>query len=388
VLEDHVYADLAQSGARRDREGLGALVAAAQNEQFDVVLVDDLSRLARDNDLMLSVIAELHFEGVRVISVADGLDSEDEEATLGIHSLDNEKYTGRWVWNKTESRRDPRTGRRRRFTKLESEWVVQEDEALRIVPPALWDRARARRQEVRRSWPGGEGRRGFSHDQGGRERHFPTHLLSGSMVCGKCKATIAQVSGKAGGYYGCLGAAKGACENEMLVRRKLAETVILEAVREQLDRRVGRGAARRRAAGAGEANGALCTSAARAGREDRAGADEGPDRPALLRGSDVARHRGAARTAPGPGRPGRRFEFFAMVEETELASNRRGFIRPAPMTGIPLRGRLPRSGSRFRESRRLHPPLRDVSRPDPGGPSRPRRPSPLPPRTSPSAPAP
>jgi hypothetical protein len=35
-----------RSGARRDREGLGALVAAAQNEQFDVVLVDDLSRLA------------------------------------------------------------------------------------------------------------------------------------------------------------------------------------------------------------------------------------------------------------------------------------------------------------------------------------------------------
>lgn len=84
VLEDHVYADQAQSGARRDREGLGALVAAAQNEQFDVVLVDDLSRLARDNYLMLSVMAELHFEGVRVISVADGLESEDEEATLGI----------------------------------------------------------------------------------------------------------------------------------------------------------------------------------------------------------------------------------------------------------------------------------------------------------------
>ena len=49
-----------------------------------MVLVDDFSRLARDNYLMLSVIAELHFEGVRVASVADGLDSEDEEATLGI----------------------------------------------------------------------------------------------------------------------------------------------------------------------------------------------------------------------------------------------------------------------------------------------------------------
>jgi len=349
VLEDHIYADQAQSGARRDRQGLSALVAAAQSGQFDVVIVDDLSRLARDNYLMLSVITELHFEGIRVVSVADGLDSEDEEATLGIQIrgifnelqlrdlkkktlrgqmgqkergfsvgertfgyksvpvgtirmdkkgrprpegyrmeiepreaaivlrifkayadglsltrivrmlneeevrarmrsakgwspatvsrlLDNEKYVGRWVWNKTESRRDPRTGRRRRFTKAESEWVVQEEESLPIVPKALWEQVRSRRQEVRRSWPGGKGRRGFSREQGGREQHFPTHLLSGSMVCGRCGATIAQVSGKAGGYYGCLGATKGACDNKMLVRRKLAETIVLKAVREQLER--------------------------------------------------------------------------------------------------------------------------------------------------------
>jgi len=111
--------------------------------------------------------------------------------------LGNEKYIGRWRWNKTESRRDPRTGRRRRFTKPESEWVVQED-------------------------------------QGGRARHFPTHLLSGTMVCGKCGAAIAEVSGKGGGYYGCLGAAKGACDNKMLVRRKLTERIIVKALQEQL----------------------------------------------------------------------------------------------------------------------------------------------------------
>jgi site-specific DNA recombinase len=281
VLEDHIYMDQAQSGARRDRPGLAALLAAAQQRQFEVVLVDDLSRLARDNYLMLSVLAELHFEGIRVISVADGLDSNDEESTLGIQIrgifnelqlrdlkqktlrgqmgqkqrgfsvgertygyrsmpvgtiqmdkkgrprpegykmeiepreaavvlrifksyadglsltrivrmlneegipgrmrsskgwapatvsrlLDNEKYIGRWMWNRTESRRDPRTGRRRRFVKSDSEWVVHEDESLRIVPQDLWEKVRARRQEVRRSWPGGKGRRGFSSEQGGR----------------------------------------------------------------------------------------------------------------------------------------------------------------------------------------------------------------------------
>lgn len=84
LLEDHIYADQAQSGARKDRPGLAALHAAAQNGQFDVALLDDFSRLARDNYLMLLALAELHFEGIRFVSVADGLDSGDEESTLGI----------------------------------------------------------------------------------------------------------------------------------------------------------------------------------------------------------------------------------------------------------------------------------------------------------------
>ena len=46
--------------------------------------VDDLSRLARDNFLMLSVVAEIQYVGVSVISVADNLDSSDEDSALGI----------------------------------------------------------------------------------------------------------------------------------------------------------------------------------------------------------------------------------------------------------------------------------------------------------------
>jgi site-specific DNA recombinase len=84
ILDDHIYADQAQSGARSDRPALAALMTATRAGVFDAVLVDDLSRLARDNHFMLSIIAELHFEGIRVISVADGLDSTDEESTLGI----------------------------------------------------------------------------------------------------------------------------------------------------------------------------------------------------------------------------------------------------------------------------------------------------------------
>ncbi|MDQ6779158.1 MAG: recombinase family protein [Actinomycetota bacterium] len=148
--------------------------------------------------------------------------------------LDNEKYAGRWVWNKTESRRDPRTCRRRRFEKPESEWHIREDEELRIVPKELLEKVRERRKQMHRTWPGGNGKRGFSKEQGSRQADFPTHLLAGSMVCGSCGATIAQVSGKNGGDYGCLAATKGACGNKTLVRRTLAEKVILEAVKDEI----------------------------------------------------------------------------------------------------------------------------------------------------------
>jgi hypothetical protein len=78
------------------------------------------------------------------------------------------------------------------------------------------------------------GKRGFSGDRGSRQKHFPTHLLAGSMVCTCCGGTTAQVSGRSGGYYGSLAATKGACENKTLVRRTLAEKVIVEPIKERI----------------------------------------------------------------------------------------------------------------------------------------------------------
>ena len=89
-------------------------------------------------------------------------------------------------------------------------------------------------ESVRKVWPGGRGKRGFQGQRGGRAAHYPTALLSGAMSCSSCGATIAKVSGKNGGYYGCLGAKKGACDNRLLVRRALVERIVLAAVRDRL----------------------------------------------------------------------------------------------------------------------------------------------------------
>ena len=347
VDDEHIFSDLATSGSRRDRDGLNALLEASRNHSFDIVLVDDLSRLARDNFFMLSVLADLNFAGINVISVADGLDSTDDESKLGIqirgifnelqlqdlkkktlrgqigqkkrgfsagervfgfksfpfgetivdkkgmprpegykfeiepreaevvlrifhefrdgnsiHAIvkalneegipgrnnvkqkwasstvgriiGNEKYIGKWVWNKSESRRDPKTGRRRRFPKPESEWITIVDETLRIVSQDLWDDVQLRRESMKKSWPGGQGKRGFEGKKGSRESQYPSHLLSGAMTCVECGATITQVSGKGGGYFGCPSAKKSACSNKIIVRRKLIEKVFLEQIREQI----------------------------------------------------------------------------------------------------------------------------------------------------------
>ena len=54
------------------------------------------------------------------------------------------------------------------------------------------------------------------------------------MVCDVCGAAMAQVSGKGGGYYGCLSARKGACTNRLLVIRNVCERIILSTVGQRL----------------------------------------------------------------------------------------------------------------------------------------------------------
>jgi DNA invertase Pin-like site-specific DNA recombinase len=343
----HIYRDEAKSGVLRDRPGLEVLLTAARARQFEAVLVDDLSRLSRDNHFLLTLYAEFRFNGVRIISRADSLDSDDDHAKLGFQMrgivnelylddlrektlrgqkgqkargftvgeatygyrsvpvgemrvdrrgrprpdgyrmiieppeaevvlrifrdfghgkaikalvkelnaeeipgrrklrlgwsastvsriLKNEKYIGRWIWNRSETRRDPKTGRRRKFPKPESEWHVSHDAELRIVPQEIWDRAITRWQEIDHTWP----QRRTGKTAGTAQRSYieahPRHLLSGALQCGLCGGTMGQVSGKGSGYYGCLGAARGACTNKLLVARRITERAVLTAVQERL----------------------------------------------------------------------------------------------------------------------------------------------------------
>lgn len=77
-----VFQDAAMSGSRNDRPAYLRLLAAAGD--FDVILVDDLSRLSRDSVEAQQQVKRLRFQGVRVIAVTDGIDTDDKAHKLGV----------------------------------------------------------------------------------------------------------------------------------------------------------------------------------------------------------------------------------------------------------------------------------------------------------------
>ena len=69
VEQAQIYSDMASSGARRDRPELTRLLSQSEDGSFEVVLVDDLSRLARDNFLMLSILVKKYWKYIHVLHI-------------------------------------------------------------------------------------------------------------------------------------------------------------------------------------------------------------------------------------------------------------------------------------------------------------------------------
>lgn len=88
------YEDKAISGTERGRPGYQQMLADAKAKQFDVLLMDDLSRLGRDEGEAKQAVKRLKFYGVRVIGVSDGVDTAQKghKITLGFAALKNEVF--------------------------------------------------------------------------------------------------------------------------------------------------------------------------------------------------------------------------------------------------------------------------------------------------------
>jgi site-specific DNA recombinase len=95
-LEGHVYVDEAISGAGSDRPAFLRLLQATalRPQPFDVLLVDDTSRISRNVGETARFYEQLAFQGIRVMALSQGIDSQSEQADvlLSVHGLVDSLY--------------------------------------------------------------------------------------------------------------------------------------------------------------------------------------------------------------------------------------------------------------------------------------------------------
>lgn len=77
-----IFTDHAISGASTARPAFEALMALVKKRQIDVLLVEDTSRLSRDNADALNLYKTFSFYGVQLMAISDGIDSTSKGAKL------------------------------------------------------------------------------------------------------------------------------------------------------------------------------------------------------------------------------------------------------------------------------------------------------------------
>lgn len=95
IRPDCQYSDEAVSGTKLRREGLDAMLAAAEAGTFQVLYFHSLSRLARESVITMPMLKRLVYSfKVRIISVSEGIDSDRDgwEVIASVMSLLHERY--------------------------------------------------------------------------------------------------------------------------------------------------------------------------------------------------------------------------------------------------------------------------------------------------------
>ncbi len=95
LLAELEFSDEAVSGTKLHRAGLDAMLAAAEEGRFKVLYFHSLSRLARESVITMPMLKRLVYNfGVRVISVTEGIDSNNDnwELIASIMSIVHERY--------------------------------------------------------------------------------------------------------------------------------------------------------------------------------------------------------------------------------------------------------------------------------------------------------
>jgi site-specific DNA recombinase len=132
--------------------------------------------------------------------------------------LQNQKYIGRFIFNRRAWVKNPATGRRAYRWRSPEQWEVRQSDDLRIISDELWaavqHRLRTRKQLF------------------AQRASRATHLLSGLLSCEACGASLSVV-GK--NHYGCRSHSEsGTCPNLLRIHRLSLEQVVLSELASRL----------------------------------------------------------------------------------------------------------------------------------------------------------
>ena len=145
-----------------------------------------------------------------------------KKALRGI--LNNEIYIGRYYWNRSMSKRNPESGKKKTMAKNQERWITINKPELRIISDDLWDKVKKRQRQMNDANKGKYNK---------ARPAYSSNLITGLATCGQCGGNIVVVSGGKWGKYGCSNNwNKGAsvCSNNAKIKKREIEKIIIEAV--------------------------------------------------------------------------------------------------------------------------------------------------------------
>ena len=194
--------------------------------EIEAAVVRRIFKEYNDGKSSRAIAWELNKEGIRGPQGATwGPSTIHGNPKRGVGILNNELYIGRLVWNRLRYLKDPDTGKRVSRLNPDSEWVIQDVPALRIIDQEVWEKTKVR-QRALAYVPPAPGENTLN------ERRRPTHLFAGLVKCGCCGGGFAMISKS---QLGCSTARnKGTCDNRLNIRRDALEISVLDGLRTHL----------------------------------------------------------------------------------------------------------------------------------------------------------
>ena len=150
----------------------------------------------------------------------------------GLGILNNETYIGRIAWNRVRWVRSAADSSRRRcIENPRKEWILRQDERLRIVSDSLWQAVKSRQRD-RQHRIGERVSQGIKASRAARTGRPPGYLFSGLLRCASCGANLV-IANKTS--YACASRINGGgCSNDAYVRRVEIEVGLLRGIQEKL----------------------------------------------------------------------------------------------------------------------------------------------------------